>query len=46
MSKGYSITYQGNKVISSVKELNDKENIKIRLVDGEILTNIIDIKED
>lgn len=46
MSKGYSITYQGNKVISSVKEINYNENIKIKLVDGEILTNIIEIKED
>lgn len=46
MSKGYSITYQDNNVISSVKDIDKNKNIKIKLVDGEVLTNIIKINED
>ena len=31
MKKGYSISYQNNKVISSVKDLNLKHELKIKM---------------
>ena len=46
MKKGYSITYQNNNVISSVKDLNTNDLLTIKMIDGEIQTQIIDIKED
>ena len=46
MKKGYSITYQNNSVISSVKDVNLGEPLKIKMIDGEIITNITEIKED
>jgi len=46
MKKGYSIVYQNNNVISSVKDININQTIKIKMSDGEITTNIIEIKEE
>lgn len=46
MKKGYSIAYQNNNVISSVKDININQTIKIKMSDGEITTNIIEIKEE
>lgn len=46
MKKGYSIAYQNNNVISSVKDININQAIKIKMSDGEITTNIIEIKEE
>ncbi len=46
MKKGYSITYQNNNVISSVRNLKVSDELIIKMFDGEIKTQIIDIKED
>ena len=46
MKKGYSITYQNDNVVSSIKNINLNEPLKIKMLDGEINTNIINIKED
>lgn len=46
MKKGYSISYQNNKVISSVKDLDLKHELKIKMYDGEVITKIIGINEE
>ena len=46
MNKGYSISYQDNTVISSIKNIDLNKNIKIRFSDGEVESKIIKIKED
>lgn len=46
MKKGYSIVYQDENVISSVKRIDKNKNIKIKFFDGEIDTKIINIKEE
>ena len=46
MKKGYSIVYQDENVISSVKKIDKNKNIKIKLFDGEIDTKIINVKEE
>ena len=46
MKKGYSISYQNNKVISSVKDLDLKRELKIKMFDGEVITKIIGINEE
>ena len=45
LKRGYTITYQNNKVLKSVKELT-KQDISIQLVDGIIDAKVIKIKEN
>ena len=46
MKKGYSISYQNNKVISTIKNINKQEPLVIKMHDGEIITKILEVKED
>ncbi len=46
MKKGYSITYQNNNVISSIKDINSSENLNIKFVDGQVTTKILKINEE
>lgn len=48
MQKGYTITYQNEKIIKSVNDVIINENLKIVIQDGEILTKPLTIlkKED
>jgi len=43
MKRGYSITTQKNQIIKSIKEINEEIPLKTYLVDGKLLTKIIDI---
>lgn len=45
LKRGYTITYQNNRVLKSVKELT-KQDISIQLVDGIIDAKVIKIKEN
>lgn len=45
MKRGYSLTYQNNKIIKSIKNINKDEYISVKLHDGVIITKIIEIKE-
>ena len=45
LKRGYSLTYQDNKVISSVKNIKKDSNILIKFYDGSIETKVIDIKK-
>lgn len=44
MSKGYAIVYQNKRVVSSVKDISQKDSLEIRLKDGTITTNIEKVK--
>ena len=46
MKKGYSIAYQKDNVISSVKNLTLNEKLRVKMFDGEIETQILQIKEE
>ena len=46
MDKGYAITYQNSRVISSIHDLNQDDELIVRYKDGKIKTKIIDISEE
>lgn len=45
MSRGYSLTYKGEKIISNTKELKIGDNVDIRLADGEFSASVTNIKD-
>ena len=45
LKRGYSLTYQENKVIKSIKDIKKESNLIIKFHNGEINTTIINIKE-
>lgn len=46
LSKGYSVTKVGDKVVKSVKDVNSKDKLNIKLLDGEINTIVEGVKEN
>lgn len=46
LKRGYAITRQNNKVISSIKDIKQKEELTINLKDGTILTKIEKVSEN
>lgn len=44
LKKGYSVVRQDNKVIRSVKEIKVNDELDIKLIDGEIKTNVKEVK--
>lgn len=46
LKRGYSVIYSKDKVIGNVKQIQIKDNIKIRLYNGTIDANIINIEEN
>ena len=45
LKRGYSLSYQDNKVVKSIKDINNNSNLLIKLYDGEVNTSVIEIKE-
>ncbi|MBQ8292775.1 MAG: exodeoxyribonuclease VII large subunit [Bacilli bacterium] len=45
MSKGYAVTYQNNKVVSTVKNLDKSLPLEVRMKDGKVVTSINEIEE-
>lgn len=45
LKRGYSLTMQNNKIISSINNVKLNSNIQIKLHDGEIEASVIDIKK-
>lgn len=45
LKRGYSLTMQDNKIISSVDNVKLNSNIIVKIHDGEIKANVIDIKK-
>lgn len=46
LKRGYSLTSQNEKIIKSIKNIDKKQELKIKLCDGEVKTKIIEIKEN
>jgi len=45
LKRGYTLTSQEDKIITSIKDINTKKELKIKLHDGEITTEIKKVKE-
>ncbi len=45
MSRGYSLTYKDNKILSNVKNLEVGDNVDIRLAGGEFSATVTNIKD-
>ena len=45
LKRGYGIIKKDDKVVSSIKEINKNDNITINLKDGNIITNVIEVKK-
>ena len=46
MQKGYTLTYQDNKIVTSISNLNNNESISVKWVDGEIKAKILEISKN
>lgn len=45
MSRGYSFVTKENKIIKSINEIKKDDELELKLVDGKIITKVIDVKE-
>lgn len=43
LTRGYSITYDNNKILNSVKDLSEGTKIKTKFIDGEVISTISSI---
>lgn len=46
LSRGYSIAINNKKIIKTIKQINKNDEIKIKLRDGEIMAEVLEIKEE
>lgn len=46
LKRGYSLTYVDSKVVSNISDIKVNSNILVKLQDGEISANVIDVKEN
>lgn len=46
LKRGYSLAYQSDKLISRVGDLNKNDKLKIKFYDGDVITEVIEIKEN
>ena len=46
LNKGYSIVYKDNKVVNSASSFNINDDIKIKVIDGDIFSKITRIKKN
>ena len=45
LKRGYSLTYQNNKIVNSIKKISKEDNLLIKLHDGNIYAHIDEIEE-
>ena len=45
LNKGYSLVYKNNEIITSITQVNDNDNLKINLKDGQINVSVTSIKK-
>lgn len=45
MKKGYSLTFQDNKIIRTVDEIDINKNLVIQFAEGEAITKVIEVKK-
>ena len=46
LERGYSLTYIDNKVISTIKDINKNDTIKVRLKDGYVISKVEEVKNE
>ena len=46
LERGYSLTYIDNKVISTIKDINKNDSIKVRLKDGYVISKVEEVKNE
>lgn len=46
LTRGYSVTEHNEKVIKSIKEVKENDEIRIRLEDGHIEAKVINVKQN
>lgn len=46
MKKGYTVTYQQDKIVSTVKDVNPKEDLIVRFADGKVVTKVVEVKDE
>lgn len=46
MKKGYTLTYQNNRILASISQINVNQNLTIRFFDGSIEAQIINVKDE
>ena len=44
LSRGYSISYKNNSQITSVSDVSNGDNIKVKVTDGEIFASVTEVK--
>jgi exodeoxyribonuclease VII large subunit len=45
IKKGYSLTYKNDKIVSSIKEIKKGDNLKLRVIDGNILVTVNEVEK-
>lgn len=46
LKRGYTLTYQNDKIVKSIKNVNVLDELKIKLIDGNLTVKIVEIKEN
>lgn len=46
MQKGYTLTYQNNRLVTSIKQVNRKDRLTVRFEDGKIVTDIVEVVDE
>ena len=46
LKRGYSLTYQDSRLVKSIKDIDKDKVLNIKLNDGSLITNIIEVKEN
>lgn len=46
LKRGYTLTYQNDKMIKSIKDINKNHDLKIKLIDGNVKVKVVGVEEN
>ena len=46
LKRGYTLTYQNDKMIKSIKDINKNSDLKIKLIDGNVKVKVVEVEEN
>lgn len=46
MQKGYTVSYQNNKIVTSINQIDKNSQLTVRFVDGKIKTKVIEVEDE
>ena len=46
LKRGYTLTYQNDKMIKSIKDINKNHDLKIKLIDGNVKVKVVEVEEN